>query len=90
MQFLNIIIQTPNVQQTDRTNLFPDEEIVHCVRSDASKDMWDLLVILGVFKSKSMARKNWKHTGKDIPPGWSQFQGLGKHRKELCIWNPTE
>jgi hypothetical protein len=86
MQFLNVIINNGNVFDSDRTNLFPDNETVHVF--DTSKDMFDLLVILGAFVSKSAARKNWKITNQKIPFGWTHIQGIGKHRREIAIWNP--
>jgi hypothetical protein len=87
-QFLNIIVRNGNVQPEDRNALFPDGEAVFTFNS-GQKNMFDLLVILGVFKSRGQARKNWRKTGRDIPPGWTQLDRLGKYRKELCIWNPT-
>jgi hypothetical protein len=88
-QFLNIIIRSKHVRLEDRVNLFPDEEVVF-VFDPGQKDMYDLLVILGMFKNKSQARKNWKKTGRDIPTGWTELTRLGKHRRELHIWNPGE
>ena len=86
-QFLNVIIRSDRVKLEDRVNLFPNEEVVF-VFDPEDKDMFDLLIILGVFKSRGQARQNWKKTGREIPTGWSQFTGLGRFRKELCIWNP--
>ena len=88
MDFLNIIICNDNVKDRDRTDLFPDEEIVHILWPGHGKDMYDLLVLIEAFNSKSQARKNWKLTGKDIPEGWSEFF-IGKQKRHLCIWNPT-
>lgn len=92
LQFLNLIIANGNVRDTDRELLFPDNERVDIVfpGNQVLRTMFDILVFLGVFKSKSDARKNWKKTRREIPPGFSHFVGLGKFRKELCIWNPTE
>jgi len=90
MEFLNIIVCNGNIKDTDRTNLFPDNEIVHILWPGHKKTMLDLLVILGVFKSKSDARKNWRSSSIEIPPGFTHLIGLGKKRKSLHIWNPTE
>ena len=55
----------------------------------ANKDMYDILVMLKLFKSKSQAKKNWKRSGKDIPKGFSHFRGIGKFNSEFCILNPN-
>lgn len=51
-------------------------------------DMYDLLVKLQVFSSKSQARKNWKKTGPEIPWGWSAFEQIGKLNHALYILKP--
>lgn len=98
MDFLNVIVDNGNVRESDEIALFGPikheckgcwycrEEDVLWV--DTSVTIFDLLIRLGAFKSKSQARKNWKH-GNNIPPGWSEFK-IGKIRRHLCIWNPTE
>lgn len=50
-------------------------------------DMFTILTELGIFESKSQARKNWKKSGQDIPNGWSEFN-FSKART-LYIWNPS-
>lgn len=85
--FLNIIIRTSSVQEGDRELLFPDDEMVH-IFDQEQKDIFDLLIILGAFPSKSQARKNWNGP-KEIPEGWSEFF-VGKLKRHLCIWNPSE
>lgn len=90
MDFLNVIIDNGNVRDTDRNMIFPKEELVTIIRPDNPniKDVLDLLVILEAFPSKSQARKNW--TGPiQFPPGWSEFW-VGKRKRFLGIWNPTE
>ena len=87
--FLNVIIDTGHVQDTDREHLFPDEEKVLVIRQDNPKvkTIFDLLLILGAFKSKSQARKNWKHG--DIQPGWNEWF-VGKKKRHLCTWAPSQ
>lgn len=51
-------------------------------------NMFDLLVFIGAFPSKNQAHKNWK-LGAKIPDGFSEFF-IGKKKKHLCVWNPTE
>jgi hypothetical protein len=53
-------------------------------------NMYDLLVLLGAFSSKSEARKNWTRTGKEIPSGYNEFKDIGKQKKALYIWNPVK
>ena len=50
--------------------------------------IYDILTMLGLFPSKSEARKNWKRTGKDIPVGFTSLEGVGKMRHNIYIWNP--
>lgn len=49
-------------------------------------NMYDLLIIAGVFDSKSQARKNWKKEI-DIPYGYNEFI-LGKKKNKVCVWKP--
>jgi len=84
MDYLNVIIDSDRVRDGDRAMLFPDDEDV---RVCSGVDMYDLLVMVGVFKSKGDARKNW-HGVRDIPGGWSEYK-VGKLKKELCVWNPA-
>jgi hypothetical protein len=87
MTFLNVIISNEFIQEWDRNSLFPDDEDVVILRPGHGKDMFDLLLILGAFNSKSQARKSWTKTGKEIPLGWSEFW-VGSKKRQLCIWNP--
>jgi hypothetical protein len=59
-------------------------------RLTTENDMFDVLVLAGIFKSKSDAKRNWKKTGKEIPAGFSDFIGVGKLRHSIFIWNPIE
>jgi hypothetical protein len=61
-------------------------EIMEAITPDM--DMFDILVDMGVFKSRSDARKNWKQTGKDIPEGFTDLKGIGKMKHRLTIWVP--
>ena len=72
------------------TALFQTTPDDRCLPIGQNEDMFDLLVRTGIFKSKGDARRNWKLTGKDIPPGFSDFQGIGKHRHRITIWVPVE
>lgn len=84
MDFLNVIIDNGNVRESDRDDIFPADEEVNLLPPET--DIFDLLVMLGAFPSKTQARKNWKHG--PIPDGWSEFY-VGKLRRHLCIWNPS-
>jgi len=85
--FLNIIILNGNVHPSDAPNLFPKGEAIEAFKPD-EVDIFDLLIKIGAFPSKGQARKNWNGP-KVIPNGWSHFV-VGKLRRDLCIWNPTE
>lgn len=85
--YLNIIITSENVREDDRDYLFPRDEDITYLSLDQTS-MPDLLVQLGAFPSRGQAKKNWKGP-QEIPGGWSHFF-VGKLRRELCIWNPTE
>jgi len=50
-------------------------------------DMFDILVQTGIFASKSQARKSGRD--KEIPEGFTDMI-IGKLRKRICIFNPTE
>jgi hypothetical protein len=88
MNFLNIIVANGNVRDRDRAQLFPDEEAVLTLWPGHNKDMFDLLIILEAFKSRSQVRKNWKGP-REIPPGFNMWW-VGKRKRWLTIWNPTE
>ena len=87
--FLNVIVDNGNSDpedlwlfaNDDGTN---DQEVM--VISSVI-DIFDLLLLLRAFPSKSQARKNWKGGG--ILDGWSEFR-VGKFKHHLCIWNPQE
>ena len=53
-------------------------------------DMYDVLKIAGIFRSKSEARKNWKRTGKEIPKGYNEFLNIGKLHNQIFIFNPVK
>lgn len=91
MQFLNIIVANGKIRDTDRETLFPDNEKITTVWPGGKqlRDILDALVILEVFPSRSQARKNWRGET-TFPDGWTTLTKLGKKRKKLYIWNPTE
>jgi hypothetical protein len=90
MQELNVIVMNDFAADNwDMVrHLFGDDEDFLFLHPQY--DMYDCLVHLEVFKSKGEARKNWKRTGKEIPPGYNEFRGIGKSKKALFIWNPVD
>lgn len=50
-------------------------------------DMFDILVTMKLFPSKGQARKNWKHTGGEIPAGFNMWT-VGKLKQILAVWVP--
>jgi hypothetical protein len=88
MQELNVVIGQPILLlNQDLIYQFFGKESYRLMPEDC--DMYDLLVLLGAFPSKSEARKNWNRTGKEIPPGYNEFKDIGKQKKALYIWNPV-
>lgn len=53
-------------------------------------DMFDILVMTGMFRSKSDARKNWNRTGQSVPEGFTDLERIGKLKKRITIWNPVK
>jgi hypothetical protein len=88
-QEFNFVIQnkdfTVNKDLVDA--LFDGEDVQ--VISDVF-DMFDILVITNMFRSKSEARKNWKRTGKEIPEGFTDLEDIGKLHKRITIFNPKK
>lgn len=78
----NIIVNNGFVQDTDRVTLFGDEEVLVV----EPQSLTDLVITLGLFSSKSQARKA-NRVG-EIPTGYSEFKGNKK--TPLYVWNPTE
>lgn len=60
-----------------------------CIHIPPDKTMPDILVDAGVFPSRGQARKNWTRSGVEIPPGFSDFLGIGKKRLRISILCPT-
>jgi hypothetical protein len=85
MQYINVMVANGYLQYEDRFRLFPENEAVVTISPLTNLQM--LLVELGAFESKGQAKKNFKH--QVIQDGWSHYV-IGKMRRELCIWNPTE
>jgi hypothetical protein len=87
---LCVIVKNQFHREDDASLFFSDRawNIPPITYVEPSTDMYDLLVMLGTFASKTQARKNW--TGPQaIPPGYSEWTGLGKLRSGLYILNPT-
>ena len=67
----------PRILETDRI-MFVDEKY----------DMYDILLLAGLFKTRSHAKRDWKRTGKEVPDGFSDFTRIGKKLGKLTIWKP--
>jgi len=67
--------------------LFFDGEDINFITPKTS--MLDILVALGIFKSKGQARKNWKRTGVTVPDGFTDLKKVGKLNKRITLFNPT-
>ena len=85
MDFLNVIVDNGNVFENDKELVFGDDDVIVV---PTTTTIFDLLVMIEAFSSKSQARKNW--TGPAIiPDGFSEFK-IGKLKRHLCIWNPKK
>lgn len=78
----NFIIKNENFLEGDPKLFFDDEKVISL---DPPKDMYDILVLAKVFKSRSEAKKNYKD--KEIPEGFSDGY-FGKYRIRITILNP--
>lgn len=58
------------------------------VEVSPTEDMYDLLVRARVFPSRTIAKKQWTRTGREIPLGFSDLENLGKYHKRITIFNP--
>lgn len=93
----NFIVRTPDYVEDEglERDLFGDWGFRERCYLAPTADMFDLLVAGFVFTSKSQARKNWRQTGQEIPPGFSQYE-IGQNRwphygKLLFqVWNPVD
>jgi hypothetical protein len=79
----NIVVRRSAWIESDLELLFCDES-VHF--TDAS-DLPGLLVELGIYKSKSDARRAGREG--PIPLGWTHELKVSK-KNRIWIWNPTE
>lgn len=91
MQELNVVVLNNNVDAIDMLwfmkQLFKDDPITTVTDG---VDMYNLLVMLEVFPSRSEAKKNWTRTGREILPGYNEIKDIGKQKKALYIWNPIK
>jgi len=83
MSDLNIIIDNGNQIETDDFLFFDDEKVEHVPKEST---VYDLLVMLGIFKSKTEARKNWNR--EQLKSGYQEIKNIGKYKKALYILNP--
>ena len=84
-QEFNFVIDNKNFDEHLLEAIFESEDVQFI---SAENDMFDILVMCDLFRSKSEARKNWKRTGKDIPEGFTDIKNIGKLHHRLTIWNP--
>lgn len=89
MNEFNVIIKNKYYKENEDLVpiLFDEEEVIFI--EDDNIDMYDILVKLNIFRSKSEARKNWKKTKKDIPDGFTDIMKIGKLNKRITIYKPV-
>ncbi|WVX87348.1 hypothetical protein EniLVp02_0009 [Vibrio phage EniLVp02] len=83
MSEINVIIQSGAVEPGDVELVFGSEP-VKVIDRDSVTDLPGLLAELGLYKSRSEARRAGR-TG-DIPTGYTEMKGSKKCY--LFIWNP--
>lgn len=79
----NIVVKSSAWRDSDIKTIFEDEDVLFT----EATDLPTLLVELGIFKSKSQARKASRDG--PIPNGYTHEFKASKKRR-LYIWNPTE
>jgi hypothetical protein len=82
---VNVVIGDDNVSQDDVDFLFCNEGWISMPKSTT---IIDVLVHFKFFASKSDARRNWKRG--DIDEGWNEFLAIGKLRRNIFVWKPTQ
>lgn len=84
-EFVFLIKDNSNNKPNDLDMLVENESEITWLESGTT--FWDVLVIAGIYPSKSRARKDgWD---KDLPSGFYDAE-IGKKRIRITIWNPTE
>lgn len=83
----NYIVKNDKYRDGDDILFFDGEEVCFI---DDNKDMYDILVMAGLFKSKNQAKNNWTRTGKEIPKGFNDYMNIGKLNKRLTVFNPCQ
>lgn len=51
--------------------------------------MFDILILCGIFTSRSQAKKNWKYEPM-ILDEWNEYLNIGKFNKNIYIYKPIE
>jgi hypothetical protein len=83
----NFIVKNDNFEnEKDLIPLLFGNEYYTILYKDA--DIFDILVSLNIFNSKSQARKNWNRADKMIPDGYSELLKIGKKNLSIFIFNP--
>lgn len=80
----NFIVDNGKAKESDAIEYFADEDVITV--SDKA-DMHDLLVLSGIYKSKSEAKKKWKATDRIIPKGFSMYRKV-EGINMISILNP--
>lgn len=90
MTEFNVIIKNQFFQEGDIKLFFAEETPPNLREMPEGTDMWTVLAELGLFPSKSQARKDPKW-GKilEVPKGFNEFI-FGKKKIKVFIFNPSE
>ena len=69
----NFIVSSNKVTKAIETEYFGDEEVTYI---NKNADMYDLLVVAGIYESKEEAAKKWNRSGKDILSGLNDYRKI--------------
>ena len=82
----NVVIENEHLQPRDVSLFFRENDVINILPKETT--MADIGVLMGLFPSKSQARKNgWDG---EVPNGWTEKIGIGKLRRSLWIWKPIQ
>jgi hypothetical protein len=86
---LNFVIINEHLKSNDIELFFGEEEssIANLQKMTANTTIWDVLVIAGIFPSKSQARKDARFSDGNIAEGVTDFV-IGKKKTRIFIFKP--
>lgn len=80
----NFIVDNGHGLPNDKDEYFPEEEVIFI---SEKADMFDVLVVAGIYKTKMEARAEWTGS-RIIPKGFNLYRNIGRDHHMLAILNP--